>query len=176
MWGSIAEWISAIAALGALVAAVFAARVSKRLFVTEIGRDAKSEEREIREQASRVAAWCAAFPPQAEGERLVRALHILNSSDEPVYEVEVCSTYSMKQIADPEPQKPLHLAILPPGELIARADAKYGWGFPEDRQSIDDHYRPVTKNSGWRVTELAFTDAHGIRWVRSRGSLHRVQT
>lgn len=166
---TVAELLTAAAAVGALIAAIWAARVSRNLYRIEAARDFESGQRAEKEQASGIAAWCVYSRAKDVGGIL---LH--NSSDAPVFDVEVRSTYARKQNLPAELQAPLKLSLLPPGDYVADADAKFNWSFPEPRESIDDTVRPITKNSQWIVKELYFTDAHGTRWVRVGGTLTKV--
>lgn len=79
------EWISSIAAVGALIAAIMAARFAGKLFQVEAGRDERFERSRRSSQASRVSAWIeAAEHPSHSGEwRIV--LVLLNASELPVY-------------------------------------------------------------------------------------------
>lgn len=56
-WGSVPVWVSAVAGVVALVAAVLAARFTWLALIRERQRDAERRERERREQASKVTAW-----------------------------------------------------------------------------------------------------------------------
>lgn len=166
-----AQILSAVAALGALAAAIWAARVSKRLYEIETSRDRGRAQREEKAQASGIAAWCVFIKENQPGSQQGLLLH--NSSDAPVFDVEVLSTYATKQSSEPIPQAPLKLAVLPPGDYVSNADATYKWSFPEERGSIDNAVRPVTKNPGWVVTEVRFTDSYGTPWTRIRGNLEK---
>lgn len=163
------DWITALTALGALIAAVWAGLTSKRLYEIEAKRDVVSDERRARQQAAGIAAWCVFCP---ESER--RGLLLHNSSDAPVFDVEVLSTYAPSQKASPVMQRPLVLTLLPPGDYVADEHPTFGWTFPDERVAVPGTVRPVTKNSGWMVTAVRFTDAHGIRWERKGGLLSRL--
>lgn len=169
MFGTVAEWLSALAALGALTAAIWAALTSRRLVQVEMHRDVKAADRAAREQASGIAAWCVFCPGNGEDSQAGLLVH--NDSDGPVYDVEVHSTRLVKQVSIP--QYPLRLSIVPPGDFVATADPKYHWSLPEERGAIGGIVRPVTKSTGWMVTSVTFTDAHGQRWVRDGGRLTR---
>lgn len=163
------DWITALAALGALAAAIWAGLTSKRLYQVEAKRDVVSDERRARQQASGVAAWCVFCPESRQ-----RGLLLHNSSEAPVFEVEVLSTFAPTQKATPVEQHPLTLTLLPPGDYVANEDASYHWSLPDERHTVSGTVRPVLKNSGWTVTAIRFTDAHGVRWERRDGLLDRV--
>ena len=172
MFGSMAEWVAAIAAMGALLAAVWAARTSKDLYDLESKRERGLVNRTRREQASGIAAWCVFCPDHDSQTQSGILLH--NSSDAPVFNVEILSTYSQKQAHAPQDQEPLNLAILPPGDYVSNKDVKFHWSFPEERSAVASTIRPVMKNSKWVVTEVKFTDSHGTRWNRRGGELTEI--
>lgn len=170
MWGSLPEWISALGAIGALTAAIWAALTSKKLFQIESGRDERAAERTAREQASHISAWCV-----AEVNTKQKGILLHNSSTSPVYNVEVYSTYAASNAGSPEPQKPFQMGILPPGDFISIASsAPYVWEFPDSTETRDEPVRPVTRNKAWAVNAIRFTDAHGLGWERSGGLLRRM--
>lgn len=55
--GNLAEWLSALATTGALIAALAAARYAKKAFELERSRDNVRDEERREQQASQVAAW-----------------------------------------------------------------------------------------------------------------------
>ncbi|PPI54283.1 hypothetical protein [Rathayibacter toxicus] len=170
--GSWAEWLSAVATIGALVAASWAAVVSRRLFGIESRRDDVATHRERQEQATRIAAWCVRRDIGDEHGR--RGLAVRNVSDSPVFDLEVRSTYSTGKEQKPVELRPLTLAVLPPGDFVTFGHGQYGWNFPVERSTVTELLSPITKNPGWRVIEITFTDAHGIRWRREGGSLTEI--
>jgi hypothetical protein len=172
MLSTFAEILSAVAALGALAAAIWAVRVSKRLYEVETSRDLIATQRAEKEQASGFAAWCIVLSTNEEQERQ-NGILLHNSSDAPVFDIEVLSTYAKRKSLEGAPQPPLKLAILPPGDYVAHVDATYPWSFPEERGSIGGIVRPVTNNPNWAVTELHFTDSHETRWIRRGGKLEK---
>ncbi|OOB91941.1 hypothetical protein [Rathayibacter sp. VKM Ac-2630] len=169
-----ADWISALATIGALGAAVWAVVVSRRLHRVETDRDEVSAERAKREQASGIAARC--IGRSAEDERQRRGLLLHNSSDAPVFEVEVSSTYAPRKSHEPQRLAPLRLAILPPGDYVVFGDTTYPWTLPVERTARSEEAVPIMNNPGWTVTEMSFRDAHGLLWRRTGGSLHEVTT
>lgn len=161
-----------LVALGALVAAVWAGHTSKRLYEIETTRDRSTEEREEREQASGIAAWCIYAKDLEEGLR--HGIFIHNSSGSPVYDVSVRSIYAKKKTDDAREQPPMNLAVLPPGDYVVTAHAMYNWTFPEERHTVEHSVRPVTNSEKWMVVSLQFTDAYGIRWTRENSRLTRT--
>lgn len=169
----IADWISAVAAFGALIAAVWAARVSKRLYQIEVDRDVVAAERSEREQASAIAAWCVYFTHDPDSEHK-RGLQLHNSSDSPVFDVTIRSTYAASKNGAAEELRPLDLSILPPGDYTARTHPVFYWDYPEERAVEGRPVRPVMKNPKWGVEEIRFTDAHGTKWSRTGGDLRKL--
>lgn len=175
MSGSLAEWASALAAIGALIAAVWAARTSGRLFRVETQRDVQNWRREEAEQASRIAAWCVIHLKPSSGLDREDGLLIHNSSDAPVFDVEIHSIYAPKQTDEPKEQAPLRLTLLPPGDYVSTTHPKFHWTFPEESSNMTGAIRPVTKNDKWKVTSITFVDASGIQWVRTGGDLQKME-
>ncbi|GAA1645051.1 MULTISPECIES: hypothetical protein [Brevibacterium] len=178
--GNVAEWVSAVVALCALIAAVWAARTSRNLYETsrdlykvESKRDEKSREREKRIQASGIASWCVRIIPH-DGSALSNGILVHNSTDSPVYDVEVTSIYSVSKGSDPVKLAPFTMEVLPPGDFVAGEHPKYGWTFPDQREDIDGIVRPITKNRNWRVVTLKFTDSYGLRWMRDKNGLEEI--
>ncbi|WP_232549591.1 hypothetical protein [Propioniciclava soli] len=155
---SVTDWITAITAILALVAATVAGRTAGRLYRIESDRDSAMALRAEREQASGVNAWCVVTNTEANRRD---GLLVSNASDSPVYDVEVisCGPGGGQQF-------PLTLFVLPPGHYVALEEASFHWTFPQAAADVDGSIRPVTKHKTWRVVRLSFTDAHGIAWVR----------
>ncbi len=158
MWGSIPEWVTAIAAVLALAAAVWAGITSRRLVDVESGRDEVAARRRAREQARQVSAWCVVCPDAP----LPVGLLVQNSSTAPVFQMTVESTDAQGQH-----RPPLHLTIVPPGDYVVTADEQFHWTFPEDART-QGHVRPVTKKDTWMVQSLTFVDSSGVRWHRDQ--------
>lgn len=171
MWGSLPEWISALGAIGALTAAIWAAVTSKRLFEIESSRDQIAAQRIAREQASQISAWCVALLDE-HGKWAGRGILIHNSSNAPVYDLEVDSTYAAKSTDAPQVQNTFRMGIVPPGDFVTTASNDFDkWTFPDAREEIPYTVRPVTKNKAWSVGVVRFTDAHGAPWARAGGYL-----
>lgn len=171
--GSLAEWVSALAALGALFAAVWAAVTSRKLFNIESERDRYSAAREVKKQASGIASWCVKVFRDRESIRS-NGILVHNSTESPVYAVEVASTYSISKDSEPIERAVFYMDILPPGDFVTEVDSTYHWTFPDQREDIPGAVRPITKNRNWRVVSLKFTDSYGLRWIRDDNGLREI--
>ncbi|MCT1803870.1 hypothetical protein VVR84_15245 [Kocuria carniphila] len=179
MMGTVPEWISVLVAAAALIAAVWAGLTSKRLFDVERKRDEVALDRREKEQASEIAAWSVTYDTPAD-QPSPKGLLIHNSSNAPVFDVKVLSTYSKTKRDTPETQKPLTMSVLTPGDYAAIEDDKFPWKFPETQSRVEEkvhsRLRPVTNNPGWMVTGIAFVDSYGTSWLRDeRGQLLRLE-
>ncbi|MGO4956070.1 hypothetical protein ACTQ49_02135 [Luteococcus sp. Sow4_B9] len=168
--GNLSEVVSALAAVGALVAAVWAGLTAKKLYDMETRRDEMSSELQRRRAASRVSAWvCTHFPEGVnEGANRRDGVIIANQGDCPIYDVRIESTGK-----DGLQKKEIVQHVLPPGEYFvgSRSDA-FQWDSPDQTQCLEGIIRPITKKPDWRVTQLKFQDADGNRWLRDeRGRL-----
>lgn len=175
-WGSIAEWVAAIAAVSALGAAVWAGMTSASLFTIERARDRENAARVKQQQASLIAAWSVACPEHeldtVRGQAIEEhdGLLIQNSSNAPVHDVVIRSS----SIAGANRDATLN--IVPPGELVLLRNKKYPWSLAKPRNYIKGTVHPITKRSDWRVHSLDFTDAAGVRWQRSGSVLRELDT
>ncbi|MGR6092054.1 hypothetical protein ACU4IU_15940 [Brevibacterium sp. CSND-B09] len=173
--GNLAEWVSALGAIGALIAAIWAAATSGKLFRIESSRDKHASERMEKEQASGIASWCVKIIQKADGDSTAaNGIQVHNSTDSPVYYVEVWSTYSVSKDSAPVQKKPLRMDVLPPGDFVSEEHKTYHWGFPNQKEDVKGLVRPITKNSNWRVIEVRFTDSYGVRWARNDVGLWKV--
>ena len=175
--GTFPEWLSVIVAAAALAAAIWAAITSKRLYEVERNRDRVEADRRAKQQAGEIAAWCVTYDTPA-GESSPKGLLIHNSSNAPVFDVTVQSTYSKSKRGTPEAQSSLSMSVLTPGDYATIEDSTYPWKFPETQQRVEEkvgsRLRPVTNNKGWMVTSIEFTDSFGSTWERNeRGKLLR---
>ncbi|MFE2657990.1 hypothetical protein [Brevibacterium sp. NPDC059310] len=105
---------------------------------------------------------------------LSNGILVHNSTDSPVYDVEVVSTYSVSEGSDSVDRSPFKMRVLPPGDFVAEQHPKFNWTFPDQREDIDGIVRPITKNSHWRVVSLKFTDSYGLRWIRDDNGLREI--
>lgn len=171
--GSLAEWVSALAALGALFAAVWAAVTSRKLFNIESERDRYSAAREVKQQASGIASWCVKVFRDKEPKNS-NGILVHNSTESPVYAVEIASTYSKSKDSEPVERALFYMDVLPPGDFVTEEDPTYHWTFPDQRGDIVGAVRPITKNKNWRVVSLKFTDSYGLRWIRDDNGLREI--
>lgn len=163
--GSVAEWVSALATVGALIAAVYAGKVARNLFDLETKRDDAVHQLQRQEQARQVSAWAVVDPDEGTS-----GIEIVNSSSSPVYDVEIQATKS-----DGSTAPPLDLALLPPGRFYSTAGVeRFYWSIPDPS---DSPLRPVSKTDGWRVQQLTFRDSANIRWTRhASGHLEELRS
>lgn len=158
--GDLATWLASVGTIGAVWLALWQVLNEKKERVN----------REIRSQAERISAWYAGTK---EGAHLATAtrIELLNSSNEPVYEVVVGLVFI--QGAAPRSGEEWQcmgntsimggfgkvLGALPPGQWIVRVPG--GWA--------NMFARPGA--------EIAFTDRSGLHWVRrATGKLERLPT
>jgi maltose-binding protein MalE len=160
-WSDVPSWVSAVSALFALVFAAAALVVSRRNFLIESARDrvdeaARREQESFarRAQAARVSAWW-------ETDRTGRVgVFVRNASNAPVYQAHL----TVLSLDGRSPTAKIHNQVLPPGD-----EARF---FPV----------PAGAGDSLRV-QLCFTDAAGVRWMRSPygrltelGSTLRIKT
>lgn len=165
---AIPSWISALASVGALLAAVVAGVTARRLYGIEREREHRLTEADERRQAVRVSAWVAEVVGPNAGERSPGVV-VVNASQTAVRDVLV-------SVIEPDDRRraALRLAILPPGEYFAAAQPPpYHWGFPNLLSALEYPARPVMRSRQWRVTEVTFRDAADRSWRRDdAGVLH----
>lgn len=161
--GSVADVVTALTAIGALLAAVFGAKNAARLFGIEAKRDAAAAAREVQSQASKAFAWVATRISKREFYGVV----IVNSSEQAIYDVVVRVTG-----ADEVERTPVRLTILPPGAYyLEESPQAYGWTFASRLRSFDEEIRPVTKSRKRRVVGMSFRDSSNVAWVRDAEGL-----
>ena len=164
------EGLSAVATSGALIAAVYAGLQAKRLYRIESARDEQARDAERKRQATQVSAWAATRIRTAG--RVVFGVVIRNSSDDPVYDVQVeCHGFSSSQVAS--------LQCVPPGEFFVantvQDDATAEWDFPKPLGEINDPMRPFTISDARGVDAITFRDNTGVGWHRAaRGELTKT--
>jgi hypothetical protein len=146
---TMADWIVAVSAAGAFVAAVSAAVIAWGV----AKRDRADRQRD---QASKVAAWVARQQPEDSGQPIRLGGYAgvcFNASLLPVYDAVV--TYELRAPHDfVEIDEPLRLGLLPPGEQTV--------GLPDSliqrREELGDE---------WAMRlGISFTDAANHRWTR----------
>lgn len=157
--GSFADIVTALTAIGALLAAVVGARHAGRLFAVEAKRDEDAADRERQSQASKVFSWVASRI--GEGETTYGVV-VVNSSEQAIYNVEVRVAGS-----DGSERRPVSLTLLPPGAYyLGESDAAYGWEFASRLRSFEDEIRPVTKSKKRGILGMSFRDSSNLPWGR----------
>ena len=162
------DWISAVASVGALSAAVWAARTAKQVHDMEFGRDRTSADERFRASARLVSAWTAVYLPDGpEGAIASDGVVIANRSSTPIFDIEIAST---DKTGNAQPS--LRLQVLPPGEYYcASTSGPYHWKYPDVAQAFPGNLRPIAKKPEWRVVDFTFNDAAGRPWRRDRTGL-----
>jgi hypothetical protein len=156
--GSVADIITAVTTIGALVAAVIAAKHAGKLFRVESGRDKHAAQREVQEQASKVYAWVATRIGDNESYGAV----VVNSSEQAIYDVNVRVT---DRTGTERP--PISLTTLPPGAYyLAESRESYAWEFASRLRSFEDEIRPITKSRERGIVGMRFRDSANLIWER----------
>lgn len=164
------EGLGSVATAGALIAAVYAGLQARRLYRIESGRDEQARDAERKRQASQVSAWAATRIKTRE--RVIFGVVIRNSSDDPVYDVQVeCHGFTTPRVPT--------LQCVPPGEFfVANAvedDSKAEWDYPKPLREIRDPMRPFTISDARGVDTTIFRDNTGAGWHRAaRGELTKT--
>jgi len=162
--GSIADWVAALATLGALIAATQAARVATRVFRLERSRDDRYLEMLERAQAEKIGAWIGttsirirtSLLPELERSKDSPAVDLRNASDLPVQHIHgrVFSGHTLVGTFNAP-------AIGPGDEQTHRIEAD-----PDFLANLDIAL----------AVEITFVDAAGREWRRNtRGDLKRVE-
>jgi hypothetical protein len=154
-----AEWITAISAAGALVAAIAAAVIAGITF-----RHGISERRAA--QASQISAWVEERSVDATAGQpmgLMKVCVLRNSSSQPVYLVRLSYEWSPGPGEQRGPiEEPVPMAVLPPGDGLSTLPTEVVLQWREMRQ--------LGRSA---LTNLTFIDAAGRRWTRAAdGTLH----
>lgn len=160
--GSIAEWVSALATIAAVIAAVYAGRAAKAALGIELNREGDRLERERQDQASKVAAWIGSIrtdPVTREtrswGQPFAVTKHgakLRNASDVPV--TDVVLRYVVADGMCPESI----YGVLPPADQPVFAEV-------EDSQNEWWDVSEAIAMGGLGV-EITFRDARGQAWTR----------
>jgi hypothetical protein len=145
------EWIDTAANVFASVGTVGAFVIGFVLLRSEQKREADRTEDERRAQASKVSAWVELFRTP-EGSRELM-FHVHNSSDMPIYEVEL----PLPTRGEDEPETEF-IGLVPPGQTIRRL-APHDW---------------LASYVGPEPIEIEFFDSAGWQWRRNeQGALVR---
>jgi hypothetical protein len=159
-YGDLPTWVVALATTGALVAAFRAALYTKRLFQTELARDTRTEQRDLRAQAEFISAWIVTQDQTIVGGFILSIdlqlrTALLNSSTQPIYNVKM--TFSAGPVLADLTDS---VDVLPPlTEFVERA-------LPETAQAQLVARLQSSSDETLRVA-LEFTDAAGRRWLRA---------
>lgn len=173
--GNLADWVSAVGGLLAVIAAIVAWRVSQRLLEIEQERDRKrakeiavKQEEAIRKQAELIHVVGIHLP---ENKKWGVALH--NYSQAPVFDVRVKS-----QRADGVTElQDLKIGMLPPGRFIvlnklanpsqSQSQSQSQWDFMRERSQADGVVAYVVRGKGnGMVKSVSFRDANRRDWKR----------
>jgi hypothetical protein len=159
----LAQWVSALGSIGALIAAIWAGLSAKGLYRVELGRDEAVRKAAAREDAARVHAWVAEEVPEGR-ESGDTVLVVANGASTPLYDIRILSSDAL---GVPQPRVKLHM--LPPGEFMLRRQSHkpFQWHFPEPTKYATGRLLPVSKHQSRVVKALYFTDARGARWERA---------
>ena len=132
-----ASWIGAIGTAGATLIATITLALEARW--------RRSDKR--KEQAARITAWIVAN--QNSNQKTEDVIRISNQSPSPVYHCVAAFVINEHDGRHSQAHYRRMVTALPPGEW--QLVAPKGWG--------GMHYRPGV--------EIAFTDAHGVHWIRN---------
>ncbi|WP_193613148.1 hypothetical protein [Nocardioides lijunqiniae] len=122
--GSVADWVAAIGTLAAFIAAIIAARYAANVVQIERRRDRLRDEALESAQAEMVAVWGEIQQDFAESERHWLAgvssarMVIWNTSQLPIYNVDISSTVRLKVKGQPERSESMHATprVIAPGD------------------------------------------------------------
>lgn len=203
-WGDGPAWISSVSGLGALASAIVATTISWRTWCAEQERDREREEEARRSQANLVAAVPTsreitvpvALPPDdliGEHRRLLPAVAVINRSNLPIYDAEVCEPdgSDIGHVAPGTTSEPVtipYTALKEPESGIGRGSHAHailheGYSFTFDRTLDPDDLSilggPDPEDTRLVLDEwarhgrpaIAFTDAAGRRWRRDSHGL-----
>ncbi|MBK5248941.1 MAG: hypothetical protein JJE50_05840 [Actinomycetales bacterium] len=166
MWGSPADWVTAVVALGALGAAVWAGLTARDVDRVEAVRDLAAADLRRRSQATQVAAWIVVkLEVGADTGRGIGVV-VHNSSDSVIYDVEIVTSAKNERVP-----KPIRLEPLPPADFYVREKPghPHGWAFAKATSEVTDAaLRPVTTSRDLRVQRLTFRDSADVYWERTR--------
>ena len=162
MWGSFPDWISALVAVVAALAAFFSFVRTRNL----------SRQRD----ASQVDAWLG-YDREPEDASRRFTLVLTNFSGAPITNVSVRLATFDAQAGDHRvveftaPSEGGAWFKLPAGHYWTkpRSFGSTHWEFPESMQESDlPRFRPYASTEKHQVLSFTFTDSNGMRWTRSR--------
>lgn len=164
--GTVADWVSAIGGLLAVIAAIISWRVSVRALYLQQEQDEREKVRERREQASLVVAMGARLPERGDDEEW--GLYLYNGSDRPVTDVVVNSQH----IRTHKENYPLEIGMLPPGRFVVPSHKQYHWGSLIDLDHTNEHVEYLVKGKGMEmVKQMSFVDSGGMQWCKQDSEL-----
>ena len=159
-FGAVPDWISSVATVGALLAAIYAGRVARKLYQRESDRDQLAQRDRStqallakRSQAERVVAWIgdASAPLSAPDGRRIgviqgRVVSVLNQSGRPVWDVSVVVAGNFDGEAF---EGAINIPLLPPSDEAFTS-------LPADVLTLPDD----------AAVTLRFRDAANAVWMR----------
>jgi|SRR5699024_4235030 len=188
MWGSIAEWVAAIASAGALIAAVLAVLYSKKAWEIERGRDRRDDIAASRRQAELIAIVPSRTTSRQEiGDGIaydftVPSVQIANMSELPIYDIVIENPLPSHGDHDDhsgcEHQGPYYWGIVGPGTREIELNIQdletslidEGRGVTLRDISADDDQAVGEVCDEWQAIgrpAASFTDSAGRRWRRA---------
>lgn len=176
-WGDVPGWATSAATVFAVVAAVYAGRKAAELLRVERDRDQERREIEVRDQASRIAAWATenVVPIESSSSTFIGYSTIgikgvaLNGSVQPVFGVQVDWYFDDKVIQTDR------CHVLAPGEQQQWELADDGLRLATGKTDISvlfAHTLAIRTAQAGKDTlrlEITFTDSANRRWKRDRG-------
>jgi hypothetical protein len=166
--GDLAALVSAFGAVGALIAAIVAARQANKLFQLESERDriAEADRKQLQaakdqEQASSISAWVLLKKVPNDPERAFLVVATRNASELPIYALKL-------RVLGPDGKEVIaeQVAVLPPGDSPV-----------ELPQIALCEYRSASDSEAMRglAVQMTFLDASGKCWRRDAdGTLHNL--
>lgn len=164
-WGTVADWVGALGGLLAVVAAVVAWAVSRRLLQVEERRDAKADSSARREQAELVFVLGAKLlgrTPESSW-----SIFVYNGSNKPIYDICVQS----QRLDGSASNHPLNLGALPPGRFAVPSHPTFHWGNPIDLEQNPEPIDYLVRGKGLQmIQEVTFSDATRAPWSLAGGT------
>ncbi|MGC4758420.1 hypothetical protein [Micromonospora trifolii] len=168
--GDLPTWLSAVSAMAALAAALWAGRAAWRVVSVERERDEERLRLDARAQADLVAAWPSlVLSEPTDQESPIRwGVAVRNGSALPVHQVQVTHVPISPH---GQVEQTVVFELVPPGDFLVTGHELY-----RRPDSVVPRPFPAELRGRWYIVELRFTDMSGRRWHRDRhGNLVRVQ-
>lgn len=164
-WGSLADWVGALGGLLAVVAAVVAWAVSKRLLDVEERRDRKADAAAHREQAELTFVLGAKLPERPADQTW--SIFIYNGSNKPIYDIRVES----QRLDGSTDNHEMKLGALPPGRFAVPSHPTFYWGSPIDLDRTPEPIDYLVKGKGLgMIKRVTFRDAERNKWELTNGT------